>query len=233
MKYLPLLFVFSIFSFEISFAQNLQTHYDFGEDRQMITTTFEMFKVDDIGNTFYFIDFNFGGAKANVDGVSSAYFEIARSFQFWDIPFALHVELNSGMFRTDSFTVPINQAYLTGGSYTFIAPDFSKTFKVAVLYKNIQNKTNASFQLNTVWQIKLVNDALIFKGFTDFWKEENRVFDDQGNSYSTDFVFLSEPQLWYVLSPKFQLGGEVEISSNFAANKGFMINPTLGIKWIF
>ncbi|MBO6794412.1 MAG: DUF5020 family protein [Balneolaceae bacterium] len=233
MKYIPLLFVLSIFSFEISTAQNLQTHFDLGEDRQMVTATFEMFKVDELGNTFYFIDFNFGGAKANVEGVSSAYYEIARSFLFWDNPFALHVELNSGMFRNDTFSAPINQAYLAGSSYTFIAQDFSKTFKVALLYKYIQNKTNASFQLNTVWQIKLANDALIFKGFTDFWKEENLVFDDQSNSYTTDFVFLSEPQLWYVLTPKFQLGSEVEISANFAANKGLMINPTLGIKWIF
>jgi hypothetical protein len=53
-------------------------------------------------------------------------------------------------------------------------------------------------------------------GFADFWREDN-VF---GTSETTDFVFLAEPQLWYNFSQHFSLGGEVEVSSNFAGNKG-------------
>ena len=37
-------------------AQNIQLHYDLGKDRQMFTTTVEMFKPDKLGNTFFFIE---------------------------------------------------------------------------------------------------------------------------------------------------------------------------------
>jgi len=35
-------------------AQNFQVHYDFGKNRHYITTTFEMFKPDKWGNTYFF-----------------------------------------------------------------------------------------------------------------------------------------------------------------------------------
>ena len=35
---------------------NLQVFYDFGKDRQFVTTTFEMFHPDSWGNTFFFVD---------------------------------------------------------------------------------------------------------------------------------------------------------------------------------
>lgn len=38
------------------FAQNLQLHYDFGEDRKYLTSTFEYFNADKLGNTFLFVD---------------------------------------------------------------------------------------------------------------------------------------------------------------------------------
>ena len=38
-------------------AQDLQVMYDFGEERQYITTTFEMYKADKWGGTFFFVDF--------------------------------------------------------------------------------------------------------------------------------------------------------------------------------
>lgn len=47
-------------------AQNLQLHYDFGQDRKFFTSTLEMFKPDTLGSTFWFVDFdfNFPGAFA-------------------------------------------------------------------------------------------------------------------------------------------------------------------------
>ena len=50
-------------------------------------------------------------------------------------------------------------------------------------------------------------------------------------------VVLTEPQLWYNVTPHFSLGTEIEISNNFVYNtyndKSFFINPTLGAKWNF
>ena len=48
---------------------NLQMFYDFGKDRQFVTTTLEGFYNDNWGNTFFFIDHDFdfkgnGGVKA-------------------------------------------------------------------------------------------------------------------------------------------------------------------------
>ena len=44
------------FGFMAKAQTNLQTFYDFGKDRQYLTTTFEMFKPDKFGDTFFFID---------------------------------------------------------------------------------------------------------------------------------------------------------------------------------
>ena len=43
-----------------AFAQtNLQVFYDFGEYRKNVTTTLEMFKSDDWGSTFFFVDYDY------------------------------------------------------------------------------------------------------------------------------------------------------------------------------
>jgi hypothetical protein len=48
----------------------------------------------------------------------------------------------------------------------------------------------------------------------------------------TDFVFLSEPQLWYNFGEHFSAGGEVELANNFIV-EGFRVSPTLAVKWTF
>ena len=79
-------------------------------------------------------------------------------------------------------------------------------------------------------------EGLRFSGFADFWGQK-QAFDKDGNVKNTDWVFISEPQLWYSIGslfgcPNFNIGGEVEISNNFT-QEGFMCNPCLGVKWNF
>lgn len=38
---------------------NLQLFYDFGNGRQFVTSTFEMFHPDSWGNTFFFVDIDY------------------------------------------------------------------------------------------------------------------------------------------------------------------------------
>lgn len=228
-----LLVVFLLGAFYTAKAQNVQMHYDFGEDRQMITTTVEMFKPDKYGSTFFFIDFDYGGKSANVDGVSLAYFEFARDLKFWDSPFTIHAEYNGGMFRSNEFAAPINNAYLFGGAYTFSSEDFSKILTLQAMYKYIQDKNDAAFQFTAIWNLDFIDGKISVNGFADFWREDNVVFDEEGNPSETDFVFLTEPQVWYNFSNHFSAGSEIEISSNFGGNKGFMVNPTLAVKWNF
>ena len=64
---------------------NLQVFYDLG--RQYATTTFEMFKGDKWGDTFFFIDHYYTTADQRDLGAASAangsYFEIERGLNFW------------------------------------------------------------------------------------------------------------------------------------------------------
>lgn len=197
-------------------AQNLQVHYDFGEDRSYVTTTLEMFKPDQWGSTFFFVDMDHDTDAGN--SVSFSYMEIARALKFWDSPFALQAEYNGGTY--------VNNAWLAGAQYTWNSADFSKIFTLQGLYKYIDDDVNnASFQLTGVWTIQLFNNAVTFSGFADFWKEEK-------SWLGTDFVFLSEPQLWYNFGEHFSAGGEVELANNFIV-EGFRVSPTLAVKWTF
>jgi hypothetical protein len=187
-----------------------------GEDRGYVTTTIEMFKPDQWGSTFFFVDMDHDTDAGN--SVSFSYMEIARALKFWDSPFALQAEYNGGTY--------VNNAWLAGAQYTWNSADFSKIFTLQGLYKYIDDDVNnASFQLTGVWTIQLFNNAVTFSGFADFWKEEK-------SWLGTDFVFLSEPQLWYNFGEHFSAGGEVELANNFIV-EGFRVSPTLAVKWTF
>ena len=85
---------------------NIQVMYDFGKDRQNVTTTLEMFKGDNWGSTFFFVDITHDGKFQHKDGVDhsapiGAYTEIARSLNFWQNSklgaLSAHVEYNGGL----------------------------------------------------------------------------------------------------------------------------------------
>jgi hypothetical protein len=48
-----------------------------------------------------------------------------------------------------------------------------------------------------------------------------------------NYVFLTEPQLWYNFTNHFSVGSEIELATNFAGTKGFAVNPTIAVKWTF
>jgi len=242
MKKFVLAFVASLFAFG-AFSQNIQLHYDMGKTRKMFTSTVEMFKPDKTGNTFFFIDMDYGGNDVT-NGPSLAYFEIARCFKLGKSPFSWHVEYNGGLFQNYIKTInqylsqPISNAWLTGIDYSWNAKDFSKGFSLKALYKNIANTPDAkpnNFQLTAVWYLDFANGKLRFDGFADFWREGHTVSNDgfKTNFQSKKFIFLTEPQLWYNVTKKFAFGSEVEISSNFGGHDGFMVNPTVAVKYDF
>ena len=147
-------------------AQNLQVMYDFGNGRQNVTSTLEMFKPDKWGNTFFFVDMEFNGANHQP---SSAYMEIARCLKFWEGPISAHVEYNGGLIHTPFFGTAINNAYLVGADYAWNDKSFSKFLNLKLLYKNIQGVDNASFQVTGVWNLNYLNYKLTVSGFADFW----------------------------------------------------------------
>ena len=212
-----------------AYAQNVQTHYDLGEGRNYLTTTVEMFRPDKYGSTFFFIDMDYG--SNGVKGVSLAYWEIARAITLFKSPFAAHVEYNGGFLQgAPGVAYQINDAYLGGVEYSWNAKDFSRGFTLQTLFKSIRDKNDASFQLTGVWYMNLLKNKVTFSGFADFWKEDNHFFDGKED---TKFVFLSEPQLWYNFCKNFSAGSELELSTNFGGNRGFMANPTVAMKYTF
>jgi hypothetical protein len=218
-------------------AQNVQMHYDMGKDRGYVTTTVEMFRPDKTGNTFFFIDFDYG--VGDVEGVSLAYFEIARVFTLAKSPFGWHAEYNGGFFQPlKGVANSIHNAWLTGVDYSWNASDFSRGFSLKGLYKNIANTVDDkphNFQLTAVWYLNFLNGKMSFTGFADFWREGHTVSNDgfKNNFQFKEFIFLAEPQLWYNFNKNFAAGGEVELSSNFAGMDGFKVMPTLGLKYTF
>ena len=235
MKKTGLLFVIILFTTGMM-AQNLQVHYDFGNNRHYVTTTLEMFKPDKWGNTFFFVDIDYNSETGNHP--SLAYMEIARCLKFWDGPLSAHVEYNGGLLESNSVYFPINNAWLGGIDYGWHDKSFNKFLNFKVLYKYIQGKNPTSFQLTGVWNLNYFDKKLTVSGFADFWREDNVNFSDgQGNvlatSTNTKFVFISEPQFWYNATKNLSLGSEIEIASNFGTVNGFKICPTLAVKWNF
>ena len=237
MKKLALAFIASLFAFG-AFSQNIQLHYDLGKDRQYLTSTVEMFRPDKSGNTFFFIDFDYGSNGVK-NSPSLSYFEIARCFKLGKTPFSWHGEYNGGLFRpVPNVGRSISNAWLTGVDYSWNAKDFSKGFSLKALYKNIANTTDKkpnNFQLTAVWYLNFIKGKMSFTGFADFWREGHTVSNDGfvTNFQEKEYIFLAEPQLWYNCCKKFSIGTELEISNNFAGHDGFMVNPTAAIKYTF
>ena len=222
-------------------AQNVQIHYDFGRNlykeldaRPTITTTVEMFRPDNYGSTFFFVDMDYKS------GVSCAYWEIARELCFWQESkwnwLSVHVEYNGGCsVGAGSF----NDSWLGGLTYSGHSKDFSKTWSLSAMYKCIPGTRNNkgkldvhNFQLTGVWGIEFGNGWFSNSGFVDFWRE-HRAWQN------TEYIFLSEIQFWVNLNKmesmknsNLSVGTEIEISNNFV-DKGFYAIPTLAAKWTF
>lgn len=219
MKKLFLLFVL-IFASN-AFAQNIQLHYDLGEDREYFTSTIEMFKPDEYGATFFFVDFDYN-ASGN-KSINLAYFEIAR---YISIPGAGGL---SGTVQYNDGTAPwgpLGHIVMAGASYP-IDLGFV-TLNTDLLFRKDYLSEGSDVQLTTVWFVPFFDGKLTFTGFLDVWTGEYWYTDGK------EVVLLTEPQLWYNIDSHLSIGGEVEISSNFIPlTDGIEVNPTLGVKWNF
>jgi hypothetical protein len=221
---------------------NLQMFYDLG--RGYATTTLEGFYADNWGDTFFFFD-HYYATKADRDNgagsaINGSYFEIERNLNFWkDSPLAdlsLHVEYDGATWGAGVACIGVN--------YFMHSADFKNIYNVALMYDHHIGYGSASLplKLTGVWGMQDIFgvEGLRFSGFIDIWGLDSQFInpDDPFNPYETKFSILSEPQLWYNVGKLFgvdnlHVGGEVELSVNFAGHYGFMCNPCIGTKWIF
>jgi len=204
----------------VSFAQNLQLHYEVSEQREYFVTTLEMFKSDNYGSTFWFVDMEYDSPDGQ--GVSLAYWEIARSFTLPVNNLSATVQYNDGVANFGS----LGQVWLFGLNYYldlgFVA------LPVDVLYRRAHGADSPDFQVTTTWYIPLLDNNIEFSGFLDIWSQ------DSGADNQKQLVLLTEPQLWYNASQHFSIGSEIEISQNFIFGKSeIQALPTFGMRWTF
>lgn len=218
-----LLFLVMLLLAVSGFAQQLQVHYDFGENRNYVTTTLEMFKTDKLGSTFWFVDMDYDSDDKNKSN-SLAYWEIARYF---NTPFFKHklsatVQYNDG---TSEYG-PLHSTWLGGVSFPL---DLGfMTLNTDLLYRHMDVSDNPDWQLTFVWFEPLLQEIFHFAGYLDVWTQ------DLGQDMDKVMVFQAEPQLWYVLNSTFCVGSEVEINYNFPfKNNEWHILPTVAVKWNF
>jgi hypothetical protein len=219
-------------------GQNLQMHYDFGEERKFFTATLEMFKPDTLGSTFWFVDFDFN-LPGSPRSMSAAYWEIAREFYIPGLrknpafdQLTFHIEYNDGFtaYKISGDTLgaaSYNRVFLTG---------FSHPVKIGQLILTTQwlarlprGMKTPDFQFTTVWFQPIFRGKILLTGFADLWSQDKVTDRDK-----KELVFQTEPQIWYLLTTHIALGGEMEISKNFPVGPNeWEFMPTLGFRWEF
>ena len=212
-----------------TFGQNLQVHYDFGEDRHFFTSTLEMYKATKKGAWFWFVDFDYNTKKKSA---SLAYWEIARYFNLpvLNNKLSLKLEYNDGLMlgnlpEGDYWGEPFHSAWLGGLGYSLDLKFI--TLQTDLLYRYMQVSNSPDWQLTLSWFEPYFNGKIVFTGFVDWWSQD--LYGEK------KMVFQSEPLIWYMATPNFGLGGEVEISRNFLPQFGsdWKFMPTLAVMWIF
>lgn len=216
-------------------AQNLQLHFDprnslYGDgvaSSNYLTATFEMFKPDQWGNTFMFVDFDLNNSKKNIGLV---YAEIAREFKIGDFPLLPHIEYNGGL--GNGFSIP--SSYLAGFGYPFQLGNFFMSTYAA--YKlNAFPKLSNDVQWTLSWNASFADAKISLGGFVDLWTED-KSYSEGPEAKGKKMIFLSEPQFWYNFTPNFSLGTEIELSYNFVnkfTESKFYAIPTVASKWNF
>ena len=87
-------------------------HGDF--ESAHFTSTFTFYKVVKLGNTFTFVEFDYGAA----DGIHMGYFELARVLKTKKMLIGLHLEYNGGLGTypeaDERIGYTINNAWIVG-----------------------------------------------------------------------------------------------------------------------
>ena len=238
-----LLTAFYLCSFFTSiFSQNIQTLFDLGKSRSsdvipssnnFLSLSYEMFKPDSIGYTFWFIDFFFN-TKDNYAGLG--YTEIARNFSFINFPIQAHIEFNGGLYidrpdDTSNFSSGMANAWLGGISWPVTFKN-GASLETQVMYKFFtRTGNNADAQLSLIWFVPFWGDKLSCSGFFDVWTESKPLTFRDSPPFNKQMVIYSEPQLWYNLNKTFSIGGELRLSYNFVFNSTKLeVFPCMGIK---
>lgn len=229
-----LVIVVMVISVSKLFSQNLQLHYDFGEDRKYFTSTFEMFKPDEYGSTFMFIDFDFNFPGNN--SISLAYFEIARYIAIYK-KLSLTLQYNDGLTAVSAqelgnIAVTLNQTWLAGISLPIDL--YYIILNTDLLFRKTYGSEAPDGQITITWFIPFLDNQFSFTGFIDIWMQDELLRLRDTPSDNKEIVFLAEPQIWFNIAPHISLGTEIEISNNFLPfQDDIKVMPTFAVRWNF
>ena len=221
--------IFLLFIPLCAWSQNLQLHYDFGQERHYFTSTLEMFKPDERGAWFWFVDIDYHSDKKSA---SLAYWEIARYFALPALnnKLSFKIEYNDGFFIGSSeqggyWGMPFYSAWLAGMGYNFDLG--SVNIQTDVLCRFMPVSDFPDWQLTVVW-LKSFSNRFLLAGYFDLWTQ-----DLYG---SKEWIFQAEPQFWYMINAQVGIGGEVEISRALLFDLygyDWKAMPTLGLRYNF
>jgi hypothetical protein len=209
-KSLLLLFILSpAWVLAQSLFVNAQIHYDFRREHPTVTT--ELLSFDGWGYTFGFADFNFDNTR-KFGGFSDVYFEIMRYFKIKQIA---GKDLNITIQYNDG-SEPVQRVWLAGvnlGNLTL-----GKLLLSTEILVKQEYRFGLTWQYTLVWYGYIWRDKLIFNGYLDFWTNDNT--DPDWPSFdpeyaATKYSFQAEPQIGWMLTPRWKLGSELEISRGF------------------
>ena len=134
------------------YGQNLQLHYDFGENRNYFTTTFEMFRPDQWGSTFCFVDFDYNDGGPERESASMAYWEISRMINLkWINGLSAGFQYNDGLSHSGSF----GNVWLTGAGYLFNIPNITLS---ASLWLRLAENQDPDVHMTIVWYKALFSE---------------------------------------------------------------------------
>jgi hypothetical protein len=211
---------------EPSIFVNGQLHRDF--DREIYTSTVEIFGIDRWGSEFFFADFDFDSA-----GQTVSYFEISRNLLLKKTKWGglnLSLQFNDGVAAFDAAAgqKSIPRAWLAGPAISDIKWGAAQ-FELQALYRQ-EFASDPGWQLTTVWFWPIWKTPFEFLGYFDWNSNE---YGDNPTS------FQAEPQLQYRYKHA-ALGTEFEISRNFQGaftkDYGFefrkwYVHPTLYLRY--
>ncbi len=204
---------------------NGQLHRDF--NREVFTSTVEIWSGDRLGSSFFFADFDFGKT-----GQTQSYFEVSRHFAFAKIKrtdLNATIQFNDGVTgfdKTGGKLIP--RTVLAGLALTELRIG-SAVIELQTLLRQ-EFASDLGWQLTGVWFLPIKKSRFEFLGYVDW----------NSNNYGDNPVSVqAEPQFQY-RHQHLAFGTEWELSRNFAGayteEDGFeyhkwYLHPTLFIRY--
>ncbi|MCB9367015.1 MAG: DUF5020 family protein [Calditrichaeota bacterium] len=180
---------------------NGQLHRDF--DREVFTSTVEVWSGDKFGSTFFFADFDFGST-----GETQSYFEISRHLAFAKLgksDLNATLQYNDGVTGVDAVGGKLIPRTVLGGLALTELRAGNAVFEVQALLRQ-EFASEIGWQFTGVWFWPIPKSSFEFLGYVD-WNT---------NKYQNQPISVqAEPQFQF-RKKQIAVGTEWELSRNFA-----------------